>query len=642
MTWKDDKDLGPWDFIPQPNKWGYLNNPRWLDTARKFVKGGPDDYDGRESLEPQVWPSIDRMKIMGSGSEVTHELCGHWHKPIPVIPPAPPEPPPVDDLYILHGSPANLGVSDGRDECHKRTKGLAAISQYGTPGNGIDQLNCPWGLAVDGTYVWICDVNNSRLMQRLKSDLSYVQHEPSSTYGFVPYCVHAKEGNLIWIGALAVIREVLKSDLSVVRAVVSAVGGDFRGSPAGCRDLTCDDTYLYVADNVYRRIYYYDLATLTYAGEFGYYPYWTTQTWAAAYGGGNLFISDAGIIRKINPTTFARVASYGHLTGGRGSGNVKANGLFADATKVYVLSYTAFDKEIQILDHNLNYIANITHVSLDYPYAIYADANYIYVACLDKIVRFNASTYAYVDSTDNSFSYLTGLTGDDTYLYVIDQNDDLRIVRFLKSTMAYVDEYTDVGWNVFGSPISLTIDETYLYAIENSPQVIHRLTKADMVYVDAHTPSDTYKTAPSIVVGSEIYLSEYFKSVNGGGIQVYDTTSFALIRESPETQGDEDMWMKAPWGVTCDEDYIYMTDQLLLEIKIFDKAAPHDFVGKFSVPDTPYHLTVDDQFIYVVCNKFDTVTSTSRKYLKTAPYTEIVTQTEEFALSIDTAYIYQV
>jgi hypothetical protein len=30
MGWVDDnKGAGPWAFIPQENKWGYLNNPLW-------------------------------------------------------------------------------------------------------------------------------------------------------------------------------------------------------------------------------------------------------------------------------------------------------------------------------------------------------------------------------------------------------------------------------------------------------------------------------------------------------------------------------------------------------------------------------------------------------------------------------------
>jgi hypothetical protein len=78
--WKLNKGLGPWVFNPQTNKWGYLNNPRWQPTARAFVRGGPDDYDGRGSEEPQVWTSPDKSIVQSSGNEKVHNLCGHWHK----------------------------------------------------------------------------------------------------------------------------------------------------------------------------------------------------------------------------------------------------------------------------------------------------------------------------------------------------------------------------------------------------------------------------------------------------------------------------------------------------------------------------------------------------------------------------------
>lgn len=78
--WKDDRNKGPWPFTPQGNKWAYLNNPRWANPARKFVRGGPDDYDGRESDEPQIWPLPDGTP-QSIGSELTHHQCGHWHKP---------------------------------------------------------------------------------------------------------------------------------------------------------------------------------------------------------------------------------------------------------------------------------------------------------------------------------------------------------------------------------------------------------------------------------------------------------------------------------------------------------------------------------------------------------------------------------
>lgn len=68
----------PWarEFSIQPNKWGYLNNPRWADPSRPFIKGGQDDYDGRESEEPQVWALEPKGTL---GEPLYHDPCGHWH-----------------------------------------------------------------------------------------------------------------------------------------------------------------------------------------------------------------------------------------------------------------------------------------------------------------------------------------------------------------------------------------------------------------------------------------------------------------------------------------------------------------------------------------------------------------------------------
>ena len=33
--WKDDKDKGSWDFNLQENKFGYLNNPDWVEGYTK-------------------------------------------------------------------------------------------------------------------------------------------------------------------------------------------------------------------------------------------------------------------------------------------------------------------------------------------------------------------------------------------------------------------------------------------------------------------------------------------------------------------------------------------------------------------------------------------------------------------------------
>lgn len=66
-NWKDDKDLGPWGFTEQPDKWGYLNNPKWSNKP----KGVADSISASEFCENIGLP-LD--------PEETHRPCGHWHK----------------------------------------------------------------------------------------------------------------------------------------------------------------------------------------------------------------------------------------------------------------------------------------------------------------------------------------------------------------------------------------------------------------------------------------------------------------------------------------------------------------------------------------------------------------------------------
>ena len=76
-SWKDDKDLGPWEFEEQVDKWGYLNNPRWQQTPTERV-----NYTGIESTESQIWPMTNPtiQKLYSAGDSDKHGPCGHWHK----------------------------------------------------------------------------------------------------------------------------------------------------------------------------------------------------------------------------------------------------------------------------------------------------------------------------------------------------------------------------------------------------------------------------------------------------------------------------------------------------------------------------------------------------------------------------------
>ena len=65
--------VGPWDFIEQGDKWGYLNHPRWMQES-----GDPVNYTGNEANEPQAWPTDKH--VYSKENINRHMPCGHWHK----------------------------------------------------------------------------------------------------------------------------------------------------------------------------------------------------------------------------------------------------------------------------------------------------------------------------------------------------------------------------------------------------------------------------------------------------------------------------------------------------------------------------------------------------------------------------------
>lgn len=63
--WKDIKGLGPWNFVKQSNKWGYLNNPRWSSQQDAI------DFCAKHELP------LDPAE---------HKPCGHWHSYSATVP----------------------------------------------------------------------------------------------------------------------------------------------------------------------------------------------------------------------------------------------------------------------------------------------------------------------------------------------------------------------------------------------------------------------------------------------------------------------------------------------------------------------------------------------------------------------------
>ncbi len=73
VGWFANKGAGPWAFQEQHDKWGYPNNPRWVEIPEKVTS-----YTGREKDEPQIWTPPGGIYLVGD--EDRHLPCGHWHK----------------------------------------------------------------------------------------------------------------------------------------------------------------------------------------------------------------------------------------------------------------------------------------------------------------------------------------------------------------------------------------------------------------------------------------------------------------------------------------------------------------------------------------------------------------------------------
>jgi DNA-binding beta-propeller fold protein YncE len=267
----------------------------------------------------------------------------------------------------------------------------------------------PRGITTDGTYIYVADMNNHRIV-RLASDLSYVSQ----------------------IGT-------------------GGSGNDQFSYPQG---ITTDNTYIYVADSVNNRIVKRLASNLSYVSQIGTggsgndqfnYPFGITTDNTYIY------VADRGNNRIVK--RLASDLSYVSQIGTNGSGNDQFNypfGITTDNTYIYVAD-TNNHRIVKRLASDLSYVSQIgTNGSgndeFNAPNGITSDGTYIYVADRDnnRIVKRLASNLSYVSeigtygSGNDQFYEPYGITTDNTYIYVADANND-RIVKRLASNLSYVD-----------------------------------------------------------------------------------------------------------------------------------------------------------------------------------------------------------
>jgi len=283
-------------------------------------------------------------------------------------------------------------------------------------GAGFNELNDPSGVVSDGTYLYIADEVNDRIVKKLLSNLSYVYEIGSNgagNNGFnTPYGLTEDGTNLYVSDCLnhRVVKRLL-SNLSYVDEVGSSGSGDDNFSfPRG---LTNDGTNLYITDGENHRIVKRKCSDLTYVSKIGTtgtgndnfsYPYdiATDNTY--------LYIADRGNHRivKRNCSDLAYVDEIG--SSGSGNDNFSyPNGITCDGTNIYIAD-------------QLNY----------------------------RIVKRKCSDLTYVSkigsegSGNDNFDNPLAVTNDGTYLYVADR-DNSRVVKRLLSDLSYVSETGEEG-----------------------------------------------------------------------------------------------------------------------------------------------------------------------------------------------------
>lgn len=591
-----------WPFTKQENKFGYENNPNHRFPATEFHEPCGRWYQG--DIDPNVVPDT-----------------GDWiPTPVPEV---------GEYLFVL----GNNTVSYYSDKaCAKITRGMIESLRYYGTGSGDNQLNSPQCIAVDSTHVWIADYGNSRLMQRRKSDLSFVQKKDGVLYK----CVHAGIGDVIWVGSLGKIEELNKSDLSVVRTIeYPAIG--IEGTPMDIKDITTDDTYLYATDFGGNRILIYDLATLTFQSEFGYTSRNMMEARGVAYSGGFLFATDISHhkVHKVDEATLEFVSSYGHVAGGSGPGYILPMELAVDATRLFVADLNGV---VQVLDHNLNHLSDIS-LNLVQPVGVYVDGLYIYVADAGSgyIARYNAATLAYVDHSSTLFTSIMSVCGDGTHLYVLDLGATARVVKLLKADLSYVGEYIDAILTY--DPISIGVDNNYIYI--TSFKNIVRIDKGTLAIFDTVFMSDNDEPGQICFEGAHMYItdgkygliSDYQLNEVSPGVFWYIPVKSSDFNNTL----DLNFWMDDPQGITVDDNYLYMIDGRFAELRIYNKTT-HAFVSKF-ITGFGRHVAVDADYMYIGCyNAFNGV----RKLSKTPPYSYVGTANFLWCNSVDIAWKFQI
>ena len=246
----------------------------------------------------------------------------------------------------------------------KTIPGLITVAQIGYTGTGNDNFNHPVCIATDGTYLYITEDTNNRIQKRLCSDLSYV----------------AKIGS-------------------------TGSGNDQFNSPAG---IATDGTHVYICDTGNYRVQKRLCSDLSYVAQIGSQGTGDDQfdqPFGIMYYADNVYISDSKAnafrIHKRLAADLSFVAAY--CTYGTGNGQAyKSYGFCTDGTYLYLADYSLKNlKKMQLSDFTgISHYGNtgVGDGDFNFPHGICIQGENLYIVDMTgRRVKIHAvSNFAYV------------------------------------------------------------------------------------------------------------------------------------------------------------------------------------------------------------------------------------------------------
>lgn len=300
-----------WPFTPQPNKWGYPNNPRWTNTPL-----APINYDGRESEEPQVWTLNVQSPRSANGSN-QHIPCGHWHRVVPpVVVPASPVFA-IIGMNMESGRTVKLGITPFArlsildywvsDEYPARCYAISYDYVNGIAYVGInDTDNITTGPYV---YIYKVDIATMTVLDRLAlSTGSYTKNIEGLCEHPENGFIYALETDNVW--ASSTLYEIRLSDFTITRQITPSPGFVQIQNNALYPDSTRG--YIYYPKNIGPPQTYYTTGTAQTGGTDIVSGFGTTWTGVAV--GDIFFMNSVGawneIVQIIDNTTIRLAGVY--------------------------------------------------------------------------------------------------------------------------------------------------------------------------------------------------------------------------------------------------------------------------------------------------------------------------------------------